>query len=184
MLTLDFLLVSCMLAHSSLAVLATLSITRDNHELTITLVSLPALRPLWAGSKSHSSQPYQQGASAHGPQRLPPSADSRQLNGPPTRSADPPCLTQTTIVRVYNASLPYTSADEGRRPTAGLPFLLRVGTIIPQSAAFRAPLLSGPVLGHPGPSLQPGRGVFYPSRRFWPSLLTPYWSNSHDFKRT
>ena len=112
-------------------------------------------------------------ASAHGPQRLPPSADSRQLDGPPTRSADPPpCLTRTTLVRVYNASLPYSRR---RKAPHSWPAFPPAGWLHhPAISGIPGTPPSGPVLGHSGPSLQPGRGVFsgYPSRRFWPSLLT------------
>ena len=45
-----------------------------------------------------------------------PSAGRLQPDGPPSRSADQPSLTQTTFILAYHASPPDTSADRGRRP--------------------------------------------------------------------
>ena len=66
---------------------------------------------------------------------------------------------------------PLLRTEEGAQQLACL-FLLRVGFIILQSAATRAPLPTGSVLGHPGPSPPAGRGTTRPCRRLGPALTT------------
>ena len=174
-----------MLAHSSLAVLATLSTTRDIHELTITLV-FSSSTPASPGRLQVSLIPALP-AGRLCPRPSAPAPICRQsaagrasysLSGSPSLPhSDDTCPSLQRIAALHFSRRRKAPHSWPAFPPAG-------GTIIPQSAAFRAPLLSGPVLGHPGPSLQPGRGVPYPSRRFWPSPFDPYWPNSHDFKRT
>ena len=116
--------------------------------LTITLVSLPALRPSRAGSKS----------TAHWPLRA-----SFQVSLNPAQQAGRLCLRPSAT--------PLLRTEEVAQPLACL-FLLRVGFIILQSAATRAPLPTGSVLGHPGPSPPAGRGTTHPCRRLGPALTT------------
>ena len=163
-----------MLAHSSLAVLATLSTTRDIHELTITLV-FSSSTPASPGRLQVSLIPALP-AGRLCPRPSAPAPICRQsaagrasysLSGSPSLPhSDDTCPSLQRIAALHFSRRRKAPHSWPAFPPAG-------GTIIPQSAAFRAPLLSGPVLGHSGPSLQPCRGVFYPSRRFWPSLLTP-----------
>jgi len=116
--------------------------------LTITLVSLPALRPSRAGSK----------LTAHWPPRA-----SFQVSLSPVQQAGRLCLRPSAT--------PLLRTEEGAQQLACL-FLLRVGFIILQSAATRAPLPTGSVLGHPGPSPPAGRGTTRPCRRLGPALTT------------
>ena len=116
--------------------------------LTITLDSLPALRPSRAGSKS----------TAHWPLRA-----SFQVSLNPAQQAGRLCLRPSAT--------PLLRTEEGAQQLACL-FLLRVGFIILQSAATRAPLPTGSVLGHPGPSPPAGRGTTRPCRRLGPALTT------------
>ena len=116
--------------------------------LTITLVSLPALQPSRAGSKP----------TAHWPLRA-----SFQVSLNPVQQAGRLCLRPSAT--------PLLRTEEGAQQLACL-FLLRVGFIILQSAATRAPLLTVSVLGHPGPSLPAGRGTTRPCRRLGPALTT------------
>ena len=164
---------SCLLAHSSLAVLATLSTTCDIHELTITLV-FSTSTPASPGRLQVSLIPALP-AGRLCPRPSAPAPICRQsaagrasysLSGSPLPHSDDTCPSLQRIAALHFSRRRKAPHSWPAFPPAG-------GTIIPQSAAFRAPLLSGPVLGHPGPSLQPGRGVSYPSRRFWPSFLTP-----------
>ena len=160
--------------------------------LTITLVSLPALRPSRAGSKS----------TAHWPLRA-----SFQVSLNPAQQAGRLCLrpSATPLLRTEEgaqplaclfilrvgfiilqsaapaqqagrlclrpSATPLLRTEEGAQQLACL-FLLRVGFIILQSAATRAPLPTGSVLGHPGPSPPAGRGTTRPCRRLGPALTT------------
>ena len=112
------------------------------------MVSLPALRPSRAGSKS----------TAHWPLRA-----SFQVSLNPAQQAGRLCLRPSAT--------PLLRTEEGAQQLACL-FLLRVGFIILQSAVTRAPLPTGSVLGHPGPSPPACRGTTRPCRRLGPALTT------------
>ena len=112
------------------------------------MVSLPALRPSRAGSK----------LTAHWPPRA-----SFQVSLSPVQQAGRLCLRPSAT--------PLLRTEEGAQQLACL-FLLRFGFIILHSAATRAPLTTGSVLGLPGPSPPAGRGSTRPCRRLGPALTT------------